>query len=502
MYKAIKGFSSIAAIVAILTVLSVVNIVGQVTTAAITGRVVDGQGNVVPGAKVTATNRATGVERSVISNSDGDYVITELAPGRYNLSVEAQTFSRSLAEDLELNVGTRQTINFELKPGSVTETVTVSMDVPLVETTKSDIDTSITPTEITNLPLLNRTFADLSVIAPEARPVGNFDPTKTRVGNVAFNGGDGRQVNVNVDGGDNKDNVVGSLLQNFSYESIQEFQVVQHRWTAQEGRAVGGIINVITKSGGNDFHGSIFANFRDEDWRAKDFFEQNPKFQRQEFGGSFGGPLPTFGFGEGVPFKLLRDKAFFFFAYERFRERSNNAVRPDAAPEIPLIPGAQFVSDIPTPYNDVLLTLKIDHKINDKQNMFYRFSYQKNDSPNDQIAVPAAADLSGGNTNDNKLYSLVINHNYNLTSNVLNQFTFHFQDFKNEILGVTDAPLLQFPGGISIGQNPNVPQATLERKYQFRDDVSWIKGNHTLKFGVNYINTELGGFFFFGAQRR
>ncbi len=104
--------------------------------------------------------------------------------------------------------------------------------------------------------------------------MGNFDPTKTRVGNVAFNGGDGRQVNVNVDGGDNKDNVVGSLLQNFSYESIQEFQVLQHRWTAEQGRAVGGIVNVITKSGGNAFHGSFFANFRDEKWRALDFFEK------------------------------------------------------------------------------------------------------------------------------------------------------------------------------------------------------------------------------------
>ena len=107
----------------------------------------------------------------------------------------------------------------------------------------------MTSSEIADLPVLNRTFANLSIVMPEARPAGNFDPTKTRVGNFAMSGGDGRQLDVNVDGGDNKDNVVGSLLQNFAYESIQEFQVLQHRWTAESGRSVGGVVNVITQVG-------------------------------------------------------------------------------------------------------------------------------------------------------------------------------------------------------------------------------------------------------------
>lgn len=471
--------------------------VAQVTTAAINGRVVDGQGNVVAGAAVTATNKGTGQSRTASTGSDGEFVLSELPPGRYRISIEAASFSKAVLEDAELNVGTRQTLNFELKPGNVSETVTVTMDLPLVETTKSDIDQSITPTEIENLPLLNRTFAGLSVIAPEARPVGNFDPTKTRIGNFAMNGGDGRQLNVNVDGGDNKDNVVGSLLQNFSYESIQEFQVLQHRWTAEQGRAVGGIVNVITKGGTNEFHGSFFANFRDEAWRAMDFFEKQrrvttpsfvkPQFERQEVGGSVGGPI-------------VKEKLFFFFALEKFRERQNVPASAAAAVQIPLIPGSQFVSEIPTPYNDLLLSAKVDHKISDKQNMFYRFSYQKNDSPNDQVTNPANTDLSGGNTNDNKLYSFVANHTYTFSPKTLNQFTFHFQDFVNTLLGVTTNPLLTFPGGIQIGANVNAPQSTLERKYQFRDDFTWNRGNHSWKFGVNYINTTLGGFFFFGAK--
>src|SRR5213080_1882716 len=187
--------------------------VAQVTTGDITGRVTDAQGKVVSGATVTVTNKATSALRSATTNDSGDYTITELPPGKYDVAAEAKGFSKALAQDFELNVGAKATQNFELKPGEVTATVQVTAGGLAVETTTSEISKSITPEEFQNLPLLNRTFSSLSLIAPEARPVGTFDPTKTHVGNVAFSGGDGRQVDVNVDGGDNKDNVVGSLLQ-------------------------------------------------------------------------------------------------------------------------------------------------------------------------------------------------------------------------------------------------------------------------------------------------
>lgn len=464
----------------------------QVTTADITGRVLDQNGASVPNASVTVRNTGSGQTRTVQTDDEGNYTITQLSPGRYEITAEAANFSKAQVKDLEVNIGSKLTLNFDLKPGQITEVVDITADAVLVETTRSDLGGVVTPIEVQNLPLLNRTFAALSVIMPEARPVGNFDPTKTRVGNVAFNGGDGRQVDVNVDGGDNKDNVVGSLLQNFSYESIQEFQVLQHRWTAEQGRAVGGVVNVVTKSGGNEFHGSLFSNFRDEALRAKDFFEDQgntakPPFSRQEIGGSIGGPI-------------VRDKLFFFGALERFRERQNIGVLPSALTQLAAIPGSQPVDQIPSPYDDTLLTVKIDHNLTSNQSMFYRFSYQKNNSPNDQVANPATTDLTGGNTTDNKLYSFVVNHTYTISPTKLNQFTFHFQDFNNSILGVTTNPRITFPGGVEIGANVNVPQATSERKYQFRDDFSLQAGSHNLKFGVNYINTELGGFFFFGSR--
>ncbi len=473
---------------------------GQVTTADVTGTVTDSTGKVVPGATVTVTNAGTNASRSVTTDESGDYLVTDLAPGLYNISVEAQSFSRSVLKDLELNVGARRTINIEMKPGQVTEIVEITSDGNLVETTRSDIGQSITPREVENLPLLNRTFAGLTIVAPEARPAGNFDPTKTRIGNFAMSGGDGRQVNVNVDGGDNKDHVVGSLLQNFSYESIQEFQVIQHRWTAEQGRAVGGIVNVITKSGTNSFRGSAFANFRDDKLRALDYFDKlekntvnpnfvKPEFNRQEVGGSVGGPI-------------VKDRAFFFFALERFRERQNVRVRPDAVINLQLIPGIQFVPEIPSPYDDTLLSAKVDHRLTDKQNMFYRYSFQKYTAENDQITFPPLTDLTGGNTNTNRMHSFVVNHNYNFTPTILNQFTFHVQDFFNEILGVTNNPLVTFGAPVlyQIGPNTNVPQSTTERKYQFRNDLSWVAGDHSLKFGVNYIYTKLGGYFYFGSK--
>jgi hypothetical protein len=463
----------------------------QVTTADIKGHVTDSQDKVVSGATVTVTDKATGSSRTTTTNESGDYTITQLTPGHYQIAVEAQGFSRAVVQDFELNIGATVNQNFEMQPGEVTATVNVTSEGTPVETTTSELGRNITPAEVQSLPLINRTFANLSIVAPEARPNGTFDPTKTHVGNIAFSGGDGRQVDVNVDGGDNKDNVVGSLLQNFAYESIQEFQVLQHRWTAESGRSVGGVVNVITKSGTNEFHGSGFFNYRNQKLRAKDFFEKQttdpkPDYNRAEFGGSFGGPI-------------AKDKLFFFAALERFRERQNLLVNPALLPQINAIPGVTASPIIPLPYDDTLLTIKIDHKISDKQNMFYRFAYQKNNSPNDQFDPGLPADLAGGNTNDNKLKSFVIGHTYTFSPHVVNQFSFQFQDFQNNILGVTTNPNIVFPS-VQSGANVNVPQQTKERKFQFRDDISWLRGNHAWKFGVNYIHTELNGFFFFGAN--
>jgi hypothetical protein len=206
------GIFKVMSLLMMLSIAPIGLAMAQVTTGDITGRVLDSQGNVIVGATVAARHVGTGQTRSATTNDAGEYNLAQLTPGRYEITVEAKGFTKAVQKDFELNVGTKPTLNFDMKPGGVAETIEVTGGAPLIETTKSEIGGVVTPVEVQNLPLLNRTFAALSVIMPEARPVGNFDPTKTRVGNFAMNGGDGRQLDVNVDGGDNKDNVVGSLF--------------------------------------------------------------------------------------------------------------------------------------------------------------------------------------------------------------------------------------------------------------------------------------------------
>src|ERR1044072_8817458 len=165
-----KLYCRALSVVSLLVVVFVFPAYTQVSTADITGRVTDQQGNVVPGAIVTAANKGTGATRTATTNDAGDYTITQLPPGKYDLSVEAKSFSRALAPDFELNVGAKVTKNFELQPGEITATVQVTGEAGVVNTTSSEIGKSLTPTELQNYPLLNRTFASLSVVAPEARP--------------------------------------------------------------------------------------------------------------------------------------------------------------------------------------------------------------------------------------------------------------------------------------------------------------------------------------------
>ncbi len=487
----VRQFVTAVCAVALLLVSSPTTAYAQATTGELTGRVTDGVGAVVPGVTVTLRSGDTGLVRTAVTNESGEYLFVSVPPGRYSVVGELPGFKKVERPDVSVGIGTRQTLALTLEVGAVTETLVITGGATLIETTRSELGGVITPTEITNLPLLNRTFANLSVIMPEARPAGNFDPTKTRTGNVAMNGGDGRQLDVNVDGGDNKDNVVGSLIQNFAYESIQEFQVLQHRWSAESGRAVGGVVNVITKSGTNSLKGSLFGTYRDQDLAARDFFQKRgaakQTFARWEYGGSAGGPIRP-------------DRLFFFGALERFDEpKGETPVRRDALTQLAFVPGANPVTAIPTPYEDTLFTGKVDHRLTTNQSMFYRFSLQRNSSDNDQVSNPALTDLTGGSTNVNDIYDFVANHTFSVGGDRLNQFTFHFQDFQNEILGVSDDPIQIFAGNFRTGPAPNTPQATTSRKYQFRNDFTWQRGAHALKTGVNYIHTKLGGYFYFGA---
>jgi hypothetical protein len=259
------------------------------------------------------------------------------------------------------------------------------------------------------------------------------------------------------------------------------------------GRSAGAAINLITKSGSNNFHGSAFGFFRDQALNADQTVANgdgttskvNPPYSRQWFGGSIGGPIK-------------KEKVFAFFAYERQREHTALAESPLALTQLSLVTalGAQPASTIPTPFFENRLNGRLDWTINSKHSAYLSVTTQANNSLNDQSN--GFFDLSEGNFTVNHLQIANLTVNSSITSTLINQFTVGFQYWNNLIDSSPKVPLFTFPQGIQFGTNTNVPQNSIQRKYQFKDDVTKIVGRHTFKAGIDYIYTPfMGGFFEF-----
>jgi hypothetical protein len=505
----------------------------QEATATVNGTIFDASGAAVPKAQIVMTNTTTGFSRSTVSGGTGGYNIPFLPPGTYSMKVQAPGFSTLEQKNITLVVGQVLTLNQTVKPGGASEVVEVTSETPLIETSSSQIGGSVSSREVSSLPISDRNFAGLETLIPGVRQAEGFDPTKTRVGNVSINGGDGRQVDANVDNGDNKDLVVGGMVQNYTMEGIQEFSVLTNRYTAEAGHSVAGIVNVVTKSGTNNYHGSAFGLAQLSTLNRTNYFESLPVskggscdrpdnvgrckqvFHRWFYGGSFGGPV-------------IKDKFFFFGAFEQKREPG--ALSPATgvvdelntfATQTSSFPGGPYafpVNTLPFPYIDDLGTVKLDYKLSGKQSLFVRYGRQKWTNPNDQVgnlSSPFRADGTQSNTDLNNFHDLSIGHNFAISSSKVNSLTLHFQDMVNAILaapthtftypvdggGTWPNPNINFDTGTQVGQNVNVPQETLIRKYQVRDDFNWIHGQHNFKFGTNWIYfAKMGGFFYFGAS--
>ena len=484
-----------------------ISVFGQTSnTGTVTGVVKDEKGGLVPGAAVKIVNLGTNAERSATTSSDGVYEITQLVPGNYRLEVETKGFSKFVQEPVVINVLQRTTVNPDLKVGGIGETVTVTGEsTALVETTKTDVSGVVDQRRLENLPVNGRSFASLAILIPGATLQPSFDPTKARVGTFSVGGSTGRNLNITIDGGDNKDNAVGGILQNFSMEGIQEFALSTQRFSAANGRSGGALLSVVSKSGSNAFHGSLFGFFRDDSLNANapkllseanpDLFPDpadavKPPFSRQQFGGSIGGPIK-------------HDKAFFFGTVERTRERGNSIVPGVDQEKIGFLEpfGYDAVQFLPQPFNDWQYTVKGDFNLSSKHTLVTRFAGQNNDALNDQAGfLIVRTDLSGGNESLNTLYNFLASLSSTMTNSTVNQFTYQYQTFDNRINATSDLNLLFFPDSLAVGRNGNVPQQTIQKKHQFRDDLTWNRGNHGFKFGgdFTYVPT-LGGLFAFNS---
>src|ERR1700752_3575459 len=236
----------------------------QAARATLTGIVTDPHGAAVPGVKVTATLESAGIKRETMSNNQGLYVLTDLVPGEYELRVEAEGFTTRVSKvPISLNVGQSVTLDVPLEIGlRETQVVDLIGYRSLIDNTASVVQGVIDTREVEALPLNGRNFLELALLVPGNAPAPNFDPTKTNTLVISSAGQLGRGGNVTIDGADTNDDVVGGSNQNISQDAIQEFQIATNRFSAQLGRSGSSVINVITKSGTNEFHGSGSVYFR------------------------------------------------------------------------------------------------------------------------------------------------------------------------------------------------------------------------------------------------
>src|SRR6266850_1010691 len=312
----------------------------QSNAADLQGVVRDPTGAVVNGATVTARNVGTNTSKTTTTNDDGGYLIVNLVPGDYEVTVEAANFKKSVLPDVKLTVGQRADLDIALEVGQVSEVVTVSgASAELVETSKTAIATTVDLQRIENLPINERNYLAFAlttstVARDNGRPIG---PAPTS--GLNFGGQRGRSNLVQVDGADNTDNSVNASRSTVSQEAVQEFQVVSNSFAPEFGRSSGGVVNVVTKSGSNSFRGNVFGFLRDKSFQARNPFAPiaKPAFRRTQYGVTLGGPLD-------------RDRTFFFFAFEQrrrdesgfFTSNVNSGLGGSAT--IPVIPGLNPVA--------------------------------------------------------------------------------------------------------------------------------------------------------------
>jgi hypothetical protein len=476
---------------------------GQEPTGAIEGTVTDPQGGIVQNATVTVRNTATNLTRNTNTGDDGRYRIAQLPPGSYEVRATGQNFKSSVASSVKVDVGSNVPLDFRLEVGGTTEEVTVkSGGEARIDRTDNTVSGVVGTVQIENLPLNGRNFLDLARLQPGAETVdgGGFDPTKSNYLGVSIAGQAGRSTQITVDGASVVDNVVGTTVQNFSQEIVQEFQVGISNYDLSTGASATGSVNVVSRSGTNAFHGNGYIYWRDSAFAAfpalnrldaihgipTELQVKEIPFDRQQFGASFGGPIK-------------KDKAFFFGNAEYYNQ--DGAVIRLTPPSV-----RGFNGFTGSPFNNLLVTGKVDWAINEKTSLFGRYSHDDN---NQTQANPLASGIvpkesasgifqSNDQINENRSDGFVIGSGRSFTSNVFNDVRYSYNDFLNTINPATpDFPEIRVLEGTDqnwrSGTNRITPQATIQKRHQLRDDLTWTKGAHTLRFGGNWERTNIGG---------
>lgn len=453
----------------------------QITTGTIEGTILDETGALVSGARVTLTHVETGTNRVLSTDTSGRYTAPLLQVGKYEITVQLAGFTTVKRTGITLNLGQTQTVDVTLKLAAVETVVEVTESTPLIETSRSEASSLIDNNQVSNLPLNGRKFFDLAFLTP-----GVYQERERN--NLSLSGSRGINSNINIDGADFNQPFFGgqrggeraSAAYVVSQEAIREFQVVRGNFAAEFGRSTGGVVNVITKSGSNEFHGSAFYFLRHREFASRDRNGDERAPIRQQFGGAVGGPI-------------IQNKTFFYNVYDQQEERQALIIRFNAPAGLPadLLAGQggfQTTNDVKT------YLVKLDHELSASHRIFGRYNWSRNEGLNGTFTGVGTGVIDNNGTERDRTHTAVVNLNSIFSPTLLNEFRWQYSyeerprvnnnesdDFVSKV-----GPQVQVSGCCFFGGVSFLPVQQYDDRLQFTENLSIIKGAHNLKVGFDY----------------
>jgi len=490
---------------------------GALSFAQLNGTVVDAGGRVVVGAQVVVREPDTNQSFQATTNATGFFVVPNLSPGKYELTVTAGGFAKYQQTGIVLTVGQVFTVSPVLKVATASQVVTVTTEAPLVEPTKTEISQVVETEQIESLPISNRVFTDFALLTPgvaSSRTSLGTTFTEFEVTQISFGGMRSFSNEITVDGADFVNAASGIQRATPPQESVQEFRVVNNSFGAEYGRAMGGIVNIVTKSGTNNLHGSIYEFFQNSAFDAHSPLQPPPlphALRQNQFGAAVGGPV-------------VKDKTFFFLNYEGKRSAQSPVYPPDLVNNILLIDQAKalmglapegcigavnsclpsfagnpanitqaqafgFLQGFLKTGNDDFGFARLDHQLTTNNRLAFRYNVEDIRSLGELVGNTLDGGGIGTPSGGRNLFvrdqSVVATVNSLLKPNVVNTVLAQYARRHYNFLGATGQPDFSILNDLELGHNFGTNDRLYETRVQLSESISWVKGNHLAKFGAD-----------------